>query len=246
MQQWIGILHTWVYVCKVCVRISMKNDVIKGNFVARKTKEEAQETRNAILDAAEIVFQERGVSRTSLNEIAKAAGVTRGAVYWHFANKVDLFDALFQRVFGPIETRLKLLESSKEGNPIDQLRTLILHFIDQVINDPRYFRILEITWHKCEYVGEMATIRDNHLECGNRYLTIFEEGFRLAQERGHLPVTIAPRCAAVGLIAVVDGLVVNWTLGNTHFSLADFGPVIINAYLAGLCIDAEARSEVVA
>jgi TetR/AcrR family acrAB operon transcriptional repressor len=54
--------------------------------MARKTKEEAQETRNAILDAAELVFQEHGVSHTSLAEIAAAAGVTRGAVYWHFAN----------------------------------------------------------------------------------------------------------------------------------------------------------------
>ncbi|MBV5333220.1 TetR family transcriptional regulator, partial [bacterium] len=66
--------------------------------MARKTKEEAQETRKAILDAAETVFQERGVSRTSLAEIATAAGVTRGAIYWHFANKAELFDAMIQRV----------------------------------------------------------------------------------------------------------------------------------------------------
>ena len=49
--------------------------------MVRKTKEEAQETRSAILDAAELVFKENGVSRTSLAEIATAAGVTRGAVY---------------------------------------------------------------------------------------------------------------------------------------------------------------------
>ena len=66
--------------------------------MVRKTKEEAQETRNAILDAAERVFQERGVSHTSLAEIATAAGVTRGAIYWHFANKSDVFDALFEQI----------------------------------------------------------------------------------------------------------------------------------------------------
>ena len=48
--------------------------------MGRKTKEEARETRNAILDAAEIVFKEHGVGCTSLAEIAAAAGVTRGAV----------------------------------------------------------------------------------------------------------------------------------------------------------------------
>ena len=56
----------------------------------RKTKEEAQETRQRILDAAERVFQMQGVSRTSLAHIADAAGVTRGAIYWHFRNKADL------------------------------------------------------------------------------------------------------------------------------------------------------------
>lgn len=59
--------------------------------MARKTKQQAEETRQEILDAAIKTFSERGVSATSLADIAKAAGVTRGAIYWHFKNKVDLF-----------------------------------------------------------------------------------------------------------------------------------------------------------
>ena len=60
----------------------------------RRTKEEAAQTRAALLDAAEQLFAERGVSRTSLADIAAAAGVTRGAVYWHFRNKSELLDAI--------------------------------------------------------------------------------------------------------------------------------------------------------
>ena len=202
--------------------------------MARKTKEEALETRNAILDAAEIVFQERGVGHTSLAEIATAAGVTRGAVYWHFANKAALFDALIQRVFEPLEAKLAEMQLDADGNPVDRLRILTFYFFKQLVNDPRYFRILEISWHKCEYVGEMVAIRDTHLECGNRYLAISEEGFRMAQERGFMPKTFDPRCAAVGLMAVVDGLVVNWTLDRSSFSLDSYGPMIVDAYLAGL------------
>lgn len=202
--------------------------------MARKTKEEAQETRNAILDAAEVVFQERGVSQTSLAEIASAAGVTRGAIYWHFANKADLYDAMIQRVFGPLEAKLIEAQESPEENPLVALRAMVLFFIDRVASDPRYFRVVEISWHKCEYVGEMAAIRDMHLECGNRYLAVLEDGFRLARERGFLPATLDPRCAAIGLIAVVDGLVLNWTLDSTLFPLASFGPMIVDTYLAGL------------
>ena len=71
--------------------------------MVRRTKEEAQETRNRILDTAEQVFVKKGVSNTSLAQLAEAAGVTRGAIYWHFRNKADLFDAMMSRVVLPME-----------------------------------------------------------------------------------------------------------------------------------------------
>ena len=60
----------------------------------RRTKEEALATRNGLLDAAERLFLEQGVAGTSLNDIAVAAGTTRGAIYWHFRDKADLFNAM--------------------------------------------------------------------------------------------------------------------------------------------------------
>lgn len=202
--------------------------------MVRKTKEEALETRNAILDAAEQVFQEKGVSRTSLADIALAAGVTRGAIYWHFKDKADLFDAMIQRVFEPVEARLQEIENGLVDNPVDELRALSLFFLGRVVADPHYFRLIEISWHKCEYVGEMAGIRDDHLECGNRYVALGENCFRRAREHGQLPASVDPRSAAVGLSAIVDGLVVNWTLNRDLFPLADYAPGIIDAYLRGL------------
>ena len=206
--------------------------------MVRKTKEEAQETRNAILDAAEHVFQERGVSHTSLAEIATAAGVTRGAIYWHFANKSDVFDALFERVFAPLEERFEAmhdeLRENPQVNPVDSMRNMALDFVGRVASDPRCFRLVEMSWHKCEYVGEMATVRDNHLECGNRHLEMAVESFRLAQERGFLPAAIDPRIAAMGMVTLIDGLIVNFTLGKGTFPLAGYAPAILDAYLAGL------------
>lgn len=201
--------------------------------MVRKTKEEAQETRLAILDAAELVFHEHGVSRTTLDEIAKAAGVTRGAVYWHFTNKAALFDALMQRLLDPLDARLAELPSS-EGNPIEPLRELTLYFFDRLVNDPSYYRILEVSLNKCEYVGEMAAIRAKHIECGNRFLAICEERFRLAKERGYVHVSVDPWCAAVGMMAVTDGLIQKWTLEKESFSLERLGPQILDIYLNGL------------
>lgn len=69
----------------------------------RRTKEEAERTRCELLAAAERLFLEQGVAHTSLEQIARAAGVTRGALYWHFANKADLFHAMLEQVRLPPE-----------------------------------------------------------------------------------------------------------------------------------------------
>ena len=74
--------------------------------MVRRTKQEALETREKLLDAAETLFQREGVSRTSLQQIAQEAGVTRGAVYWHFKDKAELFDAMMRRATMPLELRL--------------------------------------------------------------------------------------------------------------------------------------------
>ncbi len=75
--------------------------------MVRRTKEEALETRSRIIDAAEQVFYVKGVANASLEEIAAAAELTRGAIYWHFKDKAELFDAMMQCVVLPVEEMLE-------------------------------------------------------------------------------------------------------------------------------------------
>ena len=75
--------------------------------MVRRTKEEAQETRSQILEAAEKAFYERGVARTTLADIATMAGVTRGAIYWHFSNKADLVQAMLDSLHEPLDELAK-------------------------------------------------------------------------------------------------------------------------------------------
>src|SRR5262245_22594995 len=76
------------------------------NVMARRTKMEAAATREKLLDAAAGVFREHGVAHSTLAEVAAAAGMTRGAVYWHFRDKAHLFDALCEREQLPMEAML--------------------------------------------------------------------------------------------------------------------------------------------
>ena len=202
--------------------------------MARKTKEEALETRNRILDAAEIVFQRNGVSRPTLADIATEASVTRGAIYWHFVHKVDLYDAMIQRIIAPFEQRLDELQSHQHDNPMTFVRALILSILHDLVHNPRHFRVFEIAWHKCEYVGEMAKIRDQHMECGHRFLDIMEKALQLAQDREFLSQDTDARQAAVGLMALMDGLVVNWTLDPQLFSLDAMAENLVDIFFKGL------------
>lgn len=204
--------------------------------MVRKTKEEALETRARLLDAAEQVFHRQGVARTSLAEIALEAGLTRGAIYWHFANKADLYDAMIKRVFQPPEDiSADDLGSGPAGNnPLAWVRAGMLGVLERLASDPHHHRVAEIAWHKCEYVGEMAQIRDRHVECGNRHLDTMERALAAALAQGQLAPHIDPRQAAVGLMALVDGLMVNWTLDPSRFPLDKFAEGIVDSYLDGL------------
>ena len=91
--------------------------------MARRTKEDAAATRNGLIDAAERVFCEKGVSRASLSDIASAAGATRGAIYWHFKDKVDLFNAMMDRVTLPLEEGCAQFSCLASGDPVGRLRS---------------------------------------------------------------------------------------------------------------------------
>src|SRR5207237_10572393 len=105
--------------------------------MARRTKEDAATTRELLLDAAEREFCERGASRTSLAEVASAAGVTRGAVYWHFRDKSDLFSAMCARAKLPIETMLECPSSTPQEHPRVTLRGWMTMALSLLATDRR-------------------------------------------------------------------------------------------------------------
>lgn len=63
--------------------------------MAKKTKVDALKTRQHLIETAIVQFALRGVANTTLNDIADAADVTRGAIYWHFENKTQLFNEIW-------------------------------------------------------------------------------------------------------------------------------------------------------
>jgi TetR/AcrR family transcriptional regulator, acrAB operon repressor len=120
--------------------------------MVRKTKEDASITRQRIINAAREVFLENGVSRTSLEKIARHADLTRGAVYWHFTNKAELFHAMREQVFLPLIDRMDDMFLAQTSNleskdPLARIEEFLQETI-QLLNDHQETRqTYEIMMH---------------------------------------------------------------------------------------------------
>lgn len=202
--------------------------------MARRTKEEAQATRTQLLDTAELVFREKGVSRTSLADIASAAGVTRGAIYWHFENKADLFVAMCDRATLPLEAMFGRLADPELPDPLAKLRESIIEVLRQAEQDQRCRRVFEILNFKCEFVDDLAPTMLRRKECRQGAKDVIERNLKMAVERGQIPADTDIRRAAIGLFSYIDGLIVNWSMEPESYSLAAEAGDMIDIYLEGL------------
>ncbi len=194
----------------------------------RRTKAEAEATREALLDAAEAVFFDKGVARTSLEQIARHAGVTRGAVYWHFKNKADLFHALLERVRMPFEELLdEVNDPALIDSPLEALRLACHHGLARLAQ-PRARRVHSILLHRCEFFSDI-----NPLEMQNRLAEECHEGvrdhFRQAHEMGLMQPELSPDIAARLLQSTLGGLLHDWLRDPERFSLRDDGGQLIDA-----------------
>lgn len=189
--------------------------------MARRTKQAALETRAQIIDAAELCFFQKGVSHTSLADIAKRAGVTRGAIYWHFENKDEVFDAMLQRARTPTQHLEEATRDSEEPDPLGRLQVLLSEIFRQTEDDPSTRRISEIVFHKCEYTDRMCDLREHMRVLRGESLKKLESALLNAIARQQLPerldVPMAARCLQAQLIGTVDA----WLLRPEDYSLAE-------------------------
>ncbi|WP_454466472.1 multidrug efflux transporter transcriptional repressor AcrR [Citrobacter cronae] len=187
--------------------------------MARKTKQQAQETRQHILDVALRLFSQQGVSSTSLAEIAKAAGVTRGAIYWHFKNKSDLFSEIWELAKPNIDELETEYQAKFPDDPLSVLREILIYVLEATVTEERRRLLLESIFHKCEFVGEMASVQlAQRSLCIENYDRI-EQTLRQCMNANMLPENLNTRRVAVLLRSYVTGLIENWLFAPESFDL---------------------------
>jgi AcrR family transcriptional regulator len=132
---------------------------------AKGTSRRAQysaSTKRALLDVAQDLFTEHGYAATSLDAIAAGAQVTKGALYHHFANKKELYEAVLEDVEQELVEKLEAAGASRK--PWDRLHAMCRAYLD-ACRDPALARMLVLeapvvlgwkTWCNLEQKYEVA------------------------------------------------------------------------------------------
>jgi TetR/AcrR family transcriptional regulator, acrAB operon repressor len=199
----------------------------------RRTKEESEQTRQQILRAARSEFARRGVARTTLGHIAATAGVTRGAIYWHFANKTALFHAMREQVSLPLIDRMSFaLLSASDDDPLAAVEAFLNSLIDTVAADGATLRTFQIMVFKCEYVdafqSELARQTRRCQELVSQLTTVYQR----AQRAGMLRRDLAPAVAALDTCVFVNGLLRLYLLDRAAALVRPHSTALIAAHVA--------------
>lgn len=201
--------------------------------MAKKTKEEANETREALLDAAERVFCEHGVGGSTLNDIAIAANLTRGALYHHFKNKKDLIEGIMERALFP-QTLPEIDDISDYESVLDYAKNRSLSFIRELSSDHRLKTVNKIIHIKCEMSIKNSEIFDYYQEFLSNIFLEMESMLELAKSKGELSDQFSTRTAGLMLFSQIHGLIDLWLHDIADIDLIKEGETLISEVFSSL------------
>ncbi len=188
-----------------------------------------------LLDAALEVFVERGYTATRLDDVARRAGVTKGAMYLYFENKEALFKAMVRdRIVGKIEMSEQLLHEH-QGTARELLMILLERWWERIVEGP--------TSGMCKLVmSEVGSFPDlarfYHDEVINRSMKVFEHALRLGMARGEFrridPAMTVRIAIAPMLVAALWKHTFGRCVEGEQFEPRRFFDTHVEIFLAGL------------
>lgn len=134
--------------------------ILVSDIMARKTKAQAQQTYHQLLDSAAELFSQQGVNHTTLNDIARHAGMTRGAIYWHFQNKDDVIRALWERDAAPaLVAYLHQLNNLPADNPAHTFQVTLKALIAQICSQRKVGQAVRIVLNSAEFTPQETELQ---------------------------------------------------------------------------------------
>ena len=199
----------------------------------RRTKEEAAQTRQALLDAALTVFSQEGYEAARLEDIAQTAGVTRGAIYHHFGNKAGLFASLIEDASALGSQAIG--RAVEEGGTFAEITARIMVYTLNLLEEDRRFR--EVTTLSLSIPGtspELADFREQRVQGARELVENISGLFQMGIEQGDLQPDLDPVIAARGFLAFQNGLALLWLSDKDAFSIKESAPAMAKMFMGGI------------
>lgn len=199
----------------------------------RKTKEEAEKTKKDILKASLKLFSKNGYTSTTLADIAKFAGVTRGAIYWHFENKAKLYKTLIDEA----NTRgddviAKVMQS---GGTFKEICKKIMIAQWQLLEEDEDYRAtVSLIMFNTGVVPELDECRKVLLENSKQLIETVEGYMKIGIEMGELRSDKKPIELSHAFLAYQQGVTVNWLQDPTWFSIKEMAPALADIFIEGM------------
>jgi TetR/AcrR family acrAB operon transcriptional repressor len=179
----------------------------------RRTKEQAARTRASIVDAALECFDRHGIAGSTLDQIAAAAGVTKGAIYHHFSSKGEILHELRRHVSVPLLDEADTGLLSEPGRaPLARIERFLAGFLETIVSDTHTRGALTVMQFKCEYVNGLSAELADMVRNNTRLTAALRAAYREARERRELAPGLSPEVAALETIMFLAGLVRLWLL----------------------------------
>lgn len=192
-----------------------------------------QDARDQILDAALSLFARQGFAHTSMNDIVRESGVSKGGVYWHFQSKDALILAIFDAFCSGQEAILAHVLHSA-GSPAARLRRLVelagAELEAATTSFPAPLEFYTLAAHNETLRARLAQFYAGYHE---KLCLLLQEGI----DAGVWPQTTAVAATAHVLISTIEGVILLWSLFPDQINLRDQMETAVALLLAGLAAD---------
>lgn len=194
---------------------------------------DAIDTRTQILTAAFESFAERGYDKTSMDDIVRRSGLSKGSLYWHFKNKHDLLLAVMDMVMKDLKLIMERMTDPNQSAG-DRLRQGFIETAEAFTTNPTFSGLLVNFFFQASQSPEARTIMQDAYEV---YVTLIA-GIIRDGIANHEFRDVDARQTAIMLIGAGDGIVFQLLL-DPPWNIAELMNMLFDVFLRGLRKDPE-------
>lgn len=207
----------------------------------KRTKEDALKTKQALIDASLEVFLEKGYAATTLQDIADKAGVTRGAIYWHFKGKDDFYRELYEREY---QVAMDLFDEAFNADlpSFEKLKLMVETAVANFYTNERFSKYVELTAFQIEY-ATFAKINNKKTRTNNMALLAMEKLAASAIKSGVISNKYTAEEIAKTLMLFMAGFYRLKFTAPQFFKNLDESLAIVNNYLNSIKVNDETHQK---